>query len=197
MVARRNLYGSYDFRRRYTPSREQHRGSGWGCGQLDLVERRAAAMLRAFRALYLGLPINCIIIGWVNLGMAKVLSITLGWNQLTAVFTGLAVTGAYVALSGLRGVVLTDLLQFGLAVVGSVAIAVFALRAPEIGGLEGLTEQLPANTFHFLPTLAIPDANTTGCGQGSPSQRGRDSRAVSTLSDYRRDALCVLHRPCP
>ena len=122
---------------------------------------RAAAMLRAFRALYLGLPINCIIIGWVNLGMAKVLSITLGWDQLTAVFTGLALTGAYVALSGLRGVVLTDLLQFGLAVVGSVAIAVFALRAPEIGGLEGLTEQLPANTFHFLPTLAIPDASTT------------------------------------
>lgn len=121
---------------------------------------RPAAMLRAFRALYLGLPINCIIIGWVNLGMAKVLSITLGWDQLTAVFTGLALTGAYVALSGLRGVVLTDLLQFGLAVVGSVAIAVFALRAPGIGGLKGLTEQLPANTFYFLPTLGIPDADT-------------------------------------
>ncbi|MDE0828585.1 MAG: hypothetical protein OSB03_05245, partial [Vicinamibacterales bacterium] len=45
---------------------------------------RAAAGLRGFRAIYLGLPINCIIIGWVNLAMAKVLSVTLGWDRLTA-----------------------------------------------------------------------------------------------------------------
>ena len=46
---------------------------------------RPAAILRGFRALYLGLPINCVIIGWVNLAMAKILSVTMGWDRLSAV----------------------------------------------------------------------------------------------------------------
>ena len=91
---------------------------------------QAAAILRAFRALYLGLPINCIVIGWVNLAMSKVLSVTVGWDRLTAVFACLALTGLYSALSGLRGVVLTDLMQFGVAMAATIAVAVFALRAP-------------------------------------------------------------------
>ena len=53
---------------------------------------QSAAFLRGFRALYLGLAINCLIIGWVNLAMSKVLSVTLGWDKLTAVFVGLAAT---------------------------------------------------------------------------------------------------------
>ena len=69
---------------------------------------RMAAFLRGFRAVYLGLPINCLVIGWVNLAMAKILSVTLGWDRLTAVLAGLAATGLYSALSGLRGVVITD-----------------------------------------------------------------------------------------
>ena len=84
---------------------------------------RPASLLRGLRALYLGLPINCLIIGWVNLAMSKVLSVTLGWSPLTAVFVGLVATGIYAALSGLRGVVVTDFVQFGLAMVGSVALA--------------------------------------------------------------------------
>ena len=89
-----------------------------------------AAFLRGFRALYLGLPINCLIIGWVNLAMSKILSVTLGWDRLTAVFIGLAATGLYSSLAGLRGVVVTDFIQFGLAMTGSVALAWFALGAP-------------------------------------------------------------------
>ena len=118
---------------------------------------RPAAFLRGFRALYLGVPVNCLIIGWVNLAMAKILSVTLGWDRLTAVFVGLALTGGYVSLSGLRGVVLTDLVQFGLAMAGALAVAVYALSAPEVGGVAGLTEQLPAATFRFLPALGAPD----------------------------------------
>jgi Na+/proline symporter len=117
---------------------------------------RPAALLRGCRALYLGLPVNCLIIGWVNLAMAKILSVTLGWDRLTAVFAGLALTGVYVSLSGLRGVVLTDLVQFGLAMAGTLAVAVYALRAPEVGGVTGLTEQLPESTFDFLPALGGP-----------------------------------------
>ena len=122
---------------------------------------RAAAWLRGFRALYLGLPVNCIIIGWVNLAMAKVLSITLGWDQLTAVFVGLALTGAYVSLAGLRGVVLTDLFQFALAMTGAVAVAVFAVRQPEVGGLAGLADRLPADTLRFVPSVS-PDGGDLG-----------------------------------
>ena len=121
---------------------------------------QAAAILRAFRALYLGLPINCIVIGWVNVAMSKVLSVTLGWDRLTAVFACLALTGFYSALSGLRGVVLTDVVQFGLAVAATVVVAVFALRAPEVGGLDGLVEKLPSDAFRFLPSLGAPDQST-------------------------------------
>ena len=85
--------------------------------------------------------------------MSKVLSVTLGWNQLTAVFVGLAATGIYAALSGLRGVVVTDFVQFGLAMVGSVALAFFALSAPEVGGVEGLLAGLPPDTFRLWPSV--------------------------------------------
>ena len=120
---------------------------------------RPAAFLRGFRALYLGLPINCLIIGWVNLALAKVLSVTLGWNRLTAVFVGLAATGCYTTLSGLRGVVVSDTLLFGLALVGTWALAYFALSLSAVGGLEGLTEQLPPSALRLVPSLS---ADLTG-----------------------------------
>ena len=74
---------------------------------------RPAAILRGFRALYLGLPINCVIICWVNLAMAKILSVTMGWDRLSAVIVSLGMTGVYAALSGLRGVVVTDFFNLG------------------------------------------------------------------------------------
>lgn len=123
---------------------------------------RAAAWLRALRALYLGLPINCLIIGWVNLAMSKILSITLGWDRLSAVFVGLALTGGYVSLSGLRGVVLADLIQFGIAIAGALAVAYFALSAPGVHGIGGLIDQLPDETFRFLPPLETSAASTDG-----------------------------------
>ena len=114
---------------------------------------RPAALLRGLRALYLGLPVNCLIIGWVNLAMAKVLSITLGWHRLTAVILGLTATGCYASLSGLRGVVVTDFFQFLLAISGTVALAYFALSLPEIGGLDGLQAKLPESTFRLVPMV--------------------------------------------
>ncbi len=62
---------------------------------------RPAAFLRGFRALYLGLPINFLIMGWVNLAMAKILLVTMGWSRLTAVLVSLAFTGIYSSMSGL------------------------------------------------------------------------------------------------
>jgi SSS family solute:Na+ symporter len=127
---------------------------------------RPAALLRGFRAIYLGVPINCVIMGWVNLAMAKILFITMGWSRLTAVLVSLGLTGLYSALSGLWGVVVTDFFQFAFAMGGTIALAWFALNVPAVGGVAGLRESLPASTFAFVPhvgdaapidgTLALP-----------------------------------------
>ena len=119
---------------------------------------RPAAILRGFRALYLGLPINCVVMGWVNLAMAKILQVTLGWDRLTAVFLSLAVTGIYSALSGLWGVVVTDFAQFIFAMLGTIALAWFALQVPGIGGLSGLIEKVPPGTLDFVPSFDAASA---------------------------------------
>ena len=126
---------------------------------------RAASVLRAVRALYLGLPVNCLVIGWVNLALAKVLSIALGWERLTGVLVGLAATGGYAALAGLRGVVAADLVQFAIALAGAVALAWYALAAPGVGGIGGLLAALPDSTFRLWPEVgtrsdSFADAST-------------------------------------
>jgi solute:Na+ symporter, SSS family len=123
---------------------------------------RPAALLRGFRALYLGLPINCVIMGWVNLAMAKILYVTMGWDRLTAVLISLAITGFYSALSGLWGVVVTDFFQFIFAMTGTIALAYFALSLPQVGGVAGLREQLPASTFSFLPRIGVETGADAG-----------------------------------
>jgi Na+/proline symporter len=121
---------------------------------------RPAALLRGFRALYLGIPINCVVMGWVNLAMAKILAVTMGYDRLTAVLLSLAITGFYSALSGLWGVVVTDFFQFVFAMSGTIALAYFALRLPEVGGIAGLVEKLPPGTFEFLPRIGESAADT-------------------------------------
>jgi len=123
---------------------------------------RPAAVLRGFRALYLGMPINFVIIGWVNLAMAKILAVTMGWNRLTAVLVCLGVTGFYSALSGLWGVVVTDFFQFTFAMAGTTALAWFALDAPAVGGVDGLLTKLPASTFEFIPRVGAGVDTSSG-----------------------------------
>jgi SSS family transporter len=113
----------------------------------ELVELRyggrSAAGLRLFRALYFGVLRNAIVIGWVNLAMLKVLQLALGLDPASGswVLAGLfALTLGYTLLSGLWGVVLTDVIQFTLAMVGSILLAVLAVDAA--GGLGSLIEQL-------------------------------------------------------
>jgi SSS family solute:Na+ symporter len=106
---------------------------------------RPAAFLRGFRALYLGIPINCIIIGWVNLAMLKILQVTLGLDASHAlwVLVGmLAFTAFYTTIAGLWGVLVTDLVQFALKMGMVVALAYFAVRAT--GGLGALKEKVQA-----------------------------------------------------
>ncbi|HXP47065.1 MAG TPA: sodium:solute symporter family protein [Terriglobales bacterium] len=104
---------------------------------------RPAAFLRGFRALYLALPVNTIIMGWVNLAMAKILELTLGVKRLSAVMFCLGMTVLYTAISGLWAVLWTDLLQFVLKMGMVIVLAVFAVRA--VGGIHGLTAKLAAH----------------------------------------------------
>ena len=99
---------------------------------------RPAAFLRGFRAIYLGVFFNMMIMASVNLAATKIAGVLLGWDRATAVIVGGAATVLYAASAGLWGVVLTDFVQFALAMVGSVAAAVVALRLPEVGGVSGL-----------------------------------------------------------
>jgi solute:Na+ symporter, SSS family len=106
---------------------------------------KPAAFLRGFRALYLGLPINCIVIGWVNLAMMKILQVTLGLDASGALWVLLAMlvfTAFYTTLAGLWGVLVTDLVQFVLKMGMVVALAYFAVRA--VGGLDALQSQVQA-----------------------------------------------------
>ncbi|HXE91475.1 MAG TPA: sodium:solute symporter family protein [Terriglobales bacterium] len=117
---------------------------------------RPAAFLRGFRALYFALPVNTIILGWVNLAMAKILEITLGVERLHAVMFCLALTMIYTTVSGLWAVLWTDLVQFALAMFVVIALAVAAVRA--VGGVEALAARVAemdaargADSLGFLP----------------------------------------------
>src|SRR3954468_6351908 len=126
---------------------------------------RPAAFLRGFRALYLGIPINCIVMGWVNLAMLKILQVTLGLDAAGALWALLALlifTAFYTTLAGLWGVLVTDLVQFVLKMGMVVALAYFAVRAT--GGLGALQAQIRAldlaagtgSRLTFFPSTDAP-----------------------------------------
>ena len=99
---------------------------------------RPAAFLRGFRALYLGVFFNVMIMAAVTLAAIKIGGVLLGLDRYATVLVAGGITVLYSAGAGLWGVVVTDLLLFAVAMTGSVAAAVFALRQPEVGGLSGL-----------------------------------------------------------
>src|SRR2546430_1696236 len=90
---------------------------------------RPAAFLRGFRACYLALAINSIIIGWVTAAMAKIVGMTLGVGKWQATLGLFVLTALYSTLSGLWGVLFTDFFPFVLAMLGCIALAFFALGA--------------------------------------------------------------------
>jgi solute:Na+ symporter, SSS family len=102
-----------------------------------------AAFLRGFRAIYLGLLINCIILGWVNLAMAKILQLvfTISKGEALWIVVGLIVlTSAISTLSGLWGVLVTDLFQFVIKMGMVIVLAVVAVNA--VGGIEAMKAKL-------------------------------------------------------
>ena len=118
---------------------------------------RSAAFLRAFRAIYLGVFFNVMIMATVTLAAIKIGGVLLGVDKYIVVLVAGTATVIYSASSGLWGVLVTDLLLFTISMVGSVAAAVYALRLPEVGGLSGLmTHANVTDKLSFLPDFSDP-----------------------------------------
>jgi SSS family transporter len=99
---------------------------------------KAASFLRGFRALYLGIFFNCLIMGSVTLAAIKISSILFGIEPIYTVVIASVVVAAYSALGGIKGVIWTDFFQFGIALIGAIYAAYVAVSQPEVGGLSGL-----------------------------------------------------------
>ena len=118
---------------------------------------KPAKFLRGFRAIYLGLFMDVIIIGWVNRAMISILVGLFGIPEVTAffyVFGIMILVAVYSAMSGLWGVVVTDAVQFVIAMIGCIVLAVIVVNSPQVGGVHGLQSKLPKFVFDFLPNVS-------------------------------------------
>ncbi|MGE0126989.1 MAG: sodium:solute symporter family protein [Blastocatellales bacterium] len=102
----------------------------------------AASAVRGFRAIYLGLFFNCLIMATVNLAACKIAAILFGLDRWqTLLFVG-ALNVVFAAHSGLWGVLVIDMIQFFIKMTAVIAAAYFAIRLPQVGGLDGLIGKL-------------------------------------------------------
>src|SRR5256712_12302901 len=125
---------------------------------------KPAAFLRGFRAVYLGLLMNCLILGWVTKAMVYIISTSMGISDLNAllicVFFLMPFTGIYVSLGGLWGVLWTDVFQFVLKMAIVISVAWYCVRA--VGGMPQLLARLAERCASATPrvseiTALLPD----------------------------------------
>jgi Na+/proline symporter len=127
---------------------------------VEFVELRysgkPASFLRGFKALYLGLFVNTVIIGWVNVAMISILTGFFGISEEVVryyVFGAMLIVSLYSSLSGLWGVAVTDAIQFAIAMAGTIVLAVVVVNLPQVGGVDGLKNSLPEWVFKFTPVV--------------------------------------------
>lgn len=119
---------------------------------------RPAAFLRGFRALWLGVVCNALIMAVVSLAAIKLSGVLLGLSPIQTILGAGVITVVYSMLGGLRGVILTDAIQFAMAITGAILAAKFALGHPDVGGLgELLRHPAVADKLAFFPDPANPD----------------------------------------
>ena len=126
---------------------------------LEFYEKRysgkEAAFLRGFRAIYLCVFFNVMIMASVSLAAIKIGEVMFGLEPWKTVVYASVITVAYSSLGGLRGVILTDFLQFLVAMVGSVAAAIYIVNLPEVGGLTALLEKPEvASKLNLIPSFS-------------------------------------------
>jgi Na+/proline symporter len=117
---------------------------------------KSAAFLRGFRAIYLGVFFNIMIMAGVTLAAVKIGGIMLGLSPLQTILIAGVVTVIFSTAGGFRSVVLTDFILFIIAMIGAVAAAVFALKVPEVGGLSGLLSHPEVEgSLNILPAFDV------------------------------------------
>ncbi|MDZ7334211.1 MAG: Na+:solute symporter [candidate division KSB1 bacterium] len=137
----------------------------------ELVELRysgrPAKILRCFRAIYFALPYNCLIMGWVNLSMTKIMGLTFQLPKIWAVMICILITGAYCSVSGLWGVMATDFFQFFFAMGMAIVLAVVSVQA--VGGMTAILNKLPelygpdraSSMISIIPSIQAPNHGFT------------------------------------
>ena len=105
---------------------------------------KAASVVRGFRAVYLGLLFNCMIMATVNLAACKIAGILFGLERWQTLLGVGILNVVFAAHSGLWGVLVIDMIQFFIKMTAVIAAAWFALKAPQVGGLTGLVDKLSA-----------------------------------------------------
>jgi solute:Na+ symporter, SSS family len=116
---------------------------------------KSAAFLRGFRAVYLGLIFNVIIMASVSLAAIKLGTVLMGLTPFQTILIAGVVTVIYSALGGLRGVLITDFFQFFLSIIGGLVAAYVAVTHPDVGGLSGmLTHENVAPMLNILPDFS-------------------------------------------
>lgn len=124
---------------------------------IEFIELRysgkEASFLRGFKALYLGLFANCIIMGWVNVALAQILAHLLGiqGHVFFIVIATMIFVGLYAAVGGLWAVAVTDFVQFIIAMGGCIVLAFVVIAHPPIGSIQGLTQKLSPQVLTFIP----------------------------------------------
>ena len=124
---------------------------------------KPASFLRGFRAIYFGIFMNVLVIGWVNVALMSLLEVffDIPQNQLLWYAGGaMLVVVIYSALSGLLGVVFTDILQFVIAMAGSIILAIIVVNSDKIGGIENMKASLPEDTLRFFPKVGSANSGS-------------------------------------
>ena len=130
--------------------------------ELELVEFRysgkAASFLRGVKSLYMGLLINTLFIGWVNLALVSILTVFFDipdHQMIWYVALAMLVSASYSTISGLIGVALADVFQFFIALTGAVVLAFLVVSSDQIGGISHLKENLPDGALNFFPNFSL------------------------------------------
>jgi Na+/proline symporter len=119
---------------------------------------KGAAFLRAFRAIYLGVFFNVVIMATVSLAAIKIGGVMLGMSPIQTLLIASVVTVVYSSFGGLKGVLLTDFFQFFIAMLGSFGAAYYVLELPEIGSLQQLlSHEVVATKLDFVPDFTDPN----------------------------------------
>jgi SSS family transporter len=123
---------------------------------------KTARFLRGFRAVYLGIIFNVITMAGVCLAGAKIANILLGISQEQTLIYSSIIVVIYSSLGGLKGVLITDFVQFIIAMIGSVWATIYIINLPEIGGIDALlSHENVMGKLDMLPDFSNKEALIT------------------------------------